>query len=114
MLPSSLLKFLRVRNTPKAESQAACQKACLAFSDTQIVTGISILIAGFAQIRDISVYHFNIVAYMGWLASNVHVSRLAMYAFRNRIPVLFIERFAVCVPFRKPCPFTFFERRDPL
>ena len=74
-LDRSLLDFLHApKSRFEAARQAAVQKACLAFSDTQVVTGLSILIAGFIQLSDISVYHFNIVTYMAWLASNVHVS----------------------------------------
>ncbi|KAF2150723.1 hypothetical protein K461DRAFT_181300 [Myriangium duriaei CBS 260.36] len=53
----------------------------LAFSDQQIITGCAVLIAGFAGLRNssrISVYHFHIVVYLAWMASNVHLSALTM------------------------------------
>lgn len=56
------------------------RQCVLVFSDQQIVTGIAILIAGFASFSEISVYHFQIVIYLGWMSSSVHLSALTMLA----------------------------------
>lgn len=49
-------------------------------SDQQIVTGIAILSAGFRglQARDVSVYHFQIVLYLAWMSSSVHLSAVTL------------------------------------
>lgn len=56
------------------------RKAVLALSDQQIVTGIAILAAGFNGLRQgsISVYHFQIVVYLAWMSSSVHLSALTL------------------------------------
>jgi ABC-type antimicrobial peptide transport system permease subunit len=41
-------------------------------SDQLIVTGITVLIAGFAQSGTLSIYHFQVVTWLAWLASNAH------------------------------------------
>lgn len=57
---------------------AALRKSVLIYGDQQIVTGIAIMAAGFEGIRDgeISVYHYQIVLYLAWMASSVHLSAL--------------------------------------
>ena len=39
----------------------------MAFSDSQILQGIAILIAGFTKIRGLTVYHWQFVCYMAWV-----------------------------------------------
>lgn len=58
----------------------ALRKFILAVSDQQIVTGIAILGAGFQGLRtgEISVYHFQIVTYLAWMSSSVHLSALSI------------------------------------
>lgn len=57
------------------------RQCVLVLSDQQIVTGIAILIAGFVGLaQDISVYHFQIVIYLAWMSSSVHLSALTMLA----------------------------------
>ncbi|RMY42216.1 hypothetical protein D0866_00069 [Hortaea werneckii] len=56
-------------------------------SDQQIVTGIAIMTAGFVGLRSgqISVYHYQIVLYLAWLSSSVHLSALTLLRpFLNR------------------------------
>jgi hypothetical protein len=36
----------------------------MALSDQQIITGISVLVAGFSQINQLSVYHWQSVVYL--------------------------------------------------
>ena len=58
----------------------ALSKAILAMGDQQIVTGIAILGAGFQGLRagSISVYHYQIVLYLAWMSSSVHLSALTI------------------------------------
>lgn len=43
-------------------------------SDLQIVTGLSILISGFAQLRcGLSAYHWQVLAYLAWFSSLTHL-----------------------------------------
>lgn len=43
-------------------------------SDIQIVTGLSILISGFIQLRcGLSVYHWQIIVYLAWFSSITHL-----------------------------------------
>jgi hypothetical protein len=46
-------------------------------SDLQIITGISILISGFTQLRcGLSSYHWQVVVYLAWFSSITHLSCL--------------------------------------
>lgn len=57
---------------------ATLQKAILIASDTHIVTGIAIMIAGFIQSHDLTVYHFHIVVFLAWQASSTHLTTLTI------------------------------------
>ncbi|KAG9764664.1 hypothetical protein KCU73_g857, partial [Aureobasidium melanogenum] len=52
----------------------------LLLSDQQIVTGIAIMAAGFVGLHSgqMSVYHYQIVLYLAWLSSSVHLSALTL------------------------------------
>ncbi|GAM84762.1 hypothetical protein ANO11243_027630 [Dothideomycetidae sp. 11243] len=62
------------------DARKPLQAFVLLLSDQQLVTGIAIMIAGFiGMFRDnMMVYHFQIVIYLGWMASSVHLSALTM------------------------------------
>jgi hypothetical protein len=51
------------------------EKVILGLSDTQLLTGIAILIAGYVKCS-ISVYHSSIVSDLAWFASGTHLSTL--------------------------------------
>ena len=82
----------------------------LALSDQQIVTGIAILVAGFTKIRTISMYHWQVIVYLAWMSSNVHLTSLSylrIYLQRNRklrafrvgaMSVLFLLLFVALYP----------------
>ena len=53
------------------------EKILLGLSDTQLLTGIAILTAGYVKCS-ISVYHSNIVADLAWFASGTHLSSLSI------------------------------------
>ena len=54
------------------------EKFILALSDQQLITGLAVLIAGFVSPYSMSLYHFNIIAALGWFSSTVHLSTLAV------------------------------------
>ena len=53
-------------------------KFILALSDQQLVTGFAVLIAGFVSPCSMSMYHFKIIAALGWFSSTTHLSTLAV------------------------------------
>ena len=61
------------------------ERLILALSDQQLVTGMAVLIAGYISPCSMSLYHFNIVAALGWFSSTVHLSTLTI------LRVYFIE-----------------------
>ncbi len=50
----------------------------IACSDQQIVTGITILIAGYAKRSSITVYHWQTVTYLAWMSSGTHLITLSV------------------------------------
>ena len=54
------------------------EESLRAFSDQQIITGIAILGAGFLETKSISVYHYQLVVYLAWMSSNVHLATLTL------------------------------------
>jgi hypothetical protein len=49
----------------------------LALSDTQVVTGASILASGYSQIRcGISIFHWHIVVFLAWFSSATHLATI--------------------------------------
>ena len=47
-------------------------------SDQQILTGVSILTAGYAKRCSISVYHWQVVVYLAWMSSSTHLITLSV------------------------------------
>lgn len=80
------------RRTPsklRMKAEACVRTAVLAMSDQQIVTGIAIMGAGFQGLRTgtLSAYHYQIVLYLAWMSSSVHLTAitvLASYLKRHR------------------------------
>ncbi|KAK8069711.1 hypothetical protein PG994_006327 [Apiospora phragmitis] len=73
----------------RAKAEACLRTAVLALSDQQIVTGIAIMGAGFQGLRAraLSAYHYQIVLYLAWMSSSVHLTAitvLASYLKRHR------------------------------
>ncbi|KAI1777780.1 hypothetical protein F4818DRAFT_325527 [Hypoxylon cercidicola] len=59
-------------------------KCVLVLADTQIITGLAILISGFISIRcRLSSYHWQIIVYLAWLSSMTHLSTLTF--LRNHL-----------------------------
>ena len=64
--------------------EEALQRATIIFSDQQIITGVSILLAGYANLfpsttrQPLSAYHWQILTYLAWMSSNVHLTTLSL------------------------------------
>ena len=56
------------------------EKVMLSVSDQQLVTGLAILVAGYYEMmnNNLSVYHWQIVVYLAWLSSAVHIASLTL------------------------------------
>ncbi|KAI1842380.1 hypothetical protein JX266_011421 [Neoarthrinium moseri] len=68
--------FMPHRPSNWSRAQKYLRKGVLALSDQQIVTGVAIMGAGFQGLRtgSMSVYHFQVVLYLAWMSSSVHLS----------------------------------------
>ena len=68
----------RIQRHPRI--QTALRKFVLSLSDQQIVTGIAIMAAGLRGLAKdtISTYHYQIVLYLAWLSSSVHLSAISL------------------------------------
>ncbi|KAK8023054.1 Vanillyl-alcohol oxidase [Apiospora marii] len=66
----------------KMKAEACVRTAVLAMSDQQIVTGIAIMGAGFQGLRTgtLSAYHYQIVLYLAWMSSSVHLTAITVLA----------------------------------
>ncbi|GAB1741054.1 hypothetical protein NU219Hw_g6304t1 [Hortaea werneckii] len=85
LIPASLLRTADRRcffaNSRRVHSEwyVALQKATIIFADQQIITGIGILVAGYANLNSgISAYHWQIITYLAWMSSNVHLTTLTL------------------------------------
>lgn len=56
------------------------EKTMLSLSDQQLVFGLAVLVEGFCEMvrEDLSLYHWNMVVYLAWLSSSVHIASLTM------------------------------------
>lgn len=75
------LTFMRKRIiawTPSRRFEYAMEKAVLLLSDTQLVTGLAILIAGYSQLNcGLSAYHWQMMVYIAWFSSFSFLSAMA-------------------------------------
>ena len=60
----------------KARREVAFEKFVLALSDQQLVTGIAILVAVFANQCRVSIYELNIAITLSWFSATTHLSTL--------------------------------------
>lgn len=86
---AALQQEQQVPSKLRAKAEACLRTAVLALSDQQIVTGIAIMGAGFQGLRTgaLSAYHYQIVLYLAWMSSSVHLTAitvLATYLKRHR------------------------------
>ena len=80
-IPENLLTnfdryFVHARPTRSDEWTKTFQKTVKRFGDQQIITGIAILGAGFANYAQLSVYDWHVVVYLAWTSSTVHLTSL--------------------------------------
>ena len=68
----------------------ATTAALLTYSDTQVVTGIAILLAGYWQLScGISVYHWRVISNLAWFSSVTHIATLtSLRKYFQRRPTL--------------------------
>lgn len=79
---AALRRFVHIKgevSEPNARArQKALERFILGLSDQQLVTGITILITGYAQTCTIDGYHFMILVAMAWFSSTTHLSTLVV------------------------------------
>ena len=66
------------RKRERARRSKGLERFLLALSDQQLVTGLAVLIAGYTNRCSRSLYHFDIIAALGWFSSTTHLSTLAV------------------------------------
>jgi hypothetical protein len=68
----------RIQHHPRIQN--ALRKFVLSLSDQQIVTGIAIMAAGLRGLakNTITTYHYQLVLYLAWLSSSVHLSAVSL------------------------------------
>ena len=69
-------KKIRKDTIPPRDWSDLYYKTVLMLSDQQLVTGIAILTAAFAQMCTINTYHFQICTFLAWIAGNTHMLAL--------------------------------------
>jgi hypothetical protein len=85
-LPAHLLRrvdTLIIRAHSRNETskwRAILEGAMMSLSDQQLVTGLAILIAGYYEMvnNDLSILYWQIIVYLAWLSSSVHIASLAL------------------------------------
>jgi hypothetical protein len=79
-----------VFNCPISSWISAIEATVLAFSDQQVLTGISILASGFSQLHlGISAYHWQTLVNLAWLSSTTHLITLTSLKRQARVNGLF-------------------------
>lgn len=76
-----ILEFVRQRIiawSPRRRFEYAMEKSVLILSDTQLVTGLAILISGYSQLScGITAYHWQIIVFVAWFSSFTFLSAMA-------------------------------------
>ena len=77
------------------------ERITLILSDQFLVTGIAVLVTGYIKSCEISIYHFEIVTWLGWLSSNGHQIALTSIRsyFQDHQMVLRYRAFAMAICF---------------
>ena len=69
----------KARSRPTKIWEPTLRNAVLMFSDQQLVTGLALLISGYAQLRcGISSYHWQTIIYLTWFSSLTHLTTLTV------------------------------------
>ncbi|KAK2029234.1 hypothetical protein LX32DRAFT_376398 [Colletotrichum zoysiae] len=73
-------KYLRIgKNFTGGPAEAAFHKCILSLADTQLITGLSILVSGYLSLKHgsgLSAYHWKMVVTLAWFSSVTHLSAL--------------------------------------
>lgn len=77
-IPDQNLGAEEKRQRDRARRSKGLERFILALSDQQLVTGFAVLIAGYTNRCSRSLYHFDIIAALGWFSSTTHLSTLAI------------------------------------
>lgn len=86
ILPQTLIRradsrifFANSRNT-ESNWRDIIEETIQVISDQQLLTGLGVLIAGYMQVvlYDLSVYHWNVVIYLGWISATVHLMSISV------------------------------------
>ena len=82
----------KARSKPAKTWEPTLRTAVLMFSDQQLVTGIAILVSGYAQLRcGLSTYDWQMIVYLAWFSSLTHLATLTFlrkYFRDNPVPRL--------------------------
>ena len=85
-LPASLLGHVDIcifrlparKRTSPPWWQKAVDQSILAYADLQIATGVGVLVAAFATMSSMSVYHLQVAIYLAWMSSNTHLTAVSL------------------------------------
>jgi hypothetical protein len=84
----AILRLKKVVNTMDDASDPlrveGLQSFMLAMSDQQLVSGVALLIAGYAKRSDITTYSMDVIAALAFLSTSVHLSTLPLVRFLLR------------------------------
>ena len=93
LIDRALIRFLTPKawkspqGRPSKKWTQALESAVLMYSDTQVLTGIAILLCAYSQLnRGISVYHWQVTVQLAWFSSMTHLTTLTSLRayFRER------------------------------
>ena len=71
--------WCKARSKPAESWEPFLRTAVLMFSDQQLVTGIAILVSGYAQLPcGLSSYHWQMIVYLAWFSSLTHLTTLTV------------------------------------
>ena len=69
----------KAHSRPARTWEPTLRAAILMFSDQQLVTGLALLISGYAQLRcGIRAYHWQMIVYLAWFSSLTHLTTLTL------------------------------------
>lgn len=96
LIDRAWIKFLTPKawNDPQARPSKkwtlALESAVLMYSDTQVLTGIAILLCAYFQLgRRISVYHWQVTVQLAWFSSVTHLTTLtSLHAYFRERPMM--------------------------
>ncbi|MCJ1334843.1 hypothetical protein MMC09_000108 [Bachmanniomyces sp. S44760] len=70
------VSFLNTSDGKREFWTPVVERVLLNLSDQQVVTGLAMLIAGYMKHCSINFYHFEVIFYLAWLSSHVHLTTI--------------------------------------